>query len=87
MPKMDGVRSCNDTQVFRGAWDQTFISGLPGLTPLPQVSPSIRSSINNSGLSIGLLVMSLQQPASGRSLDPWPRAGTSHRGGDRLSNN
>ena len=77
----------HDTQVFRGAWDQTFTSGLPGLALLPQVSLSTRLSINNSGLSIDLLVMSLQQPASGRSLDPWPRAGTSRRGGGRLSNN
>jgi REP element-mobilizing transposase RayT len=83
---VDGVRSCNDTRVFRGAWDQTFTSGA-GLAPLPQVSLSTHLSINNSGLGIDLLVMSLQQFASGRSLDPWPRAGTSRRGGDRLSNN
>jgi transposase len=81
------IRSCNDIEVFRGAWDQTFTSGVPGFAPLPQVSLSTRLSINNSGLSIDLLVMSLQQPASGRSLDPWPRAGTSRRGGGRLSNN
>ena len=55
--------------------------------PAAAVSLSIRLSINNSGLSCDLLVMSLQQPASGRSLDPWPRAGTSRRGGGRLSNN
>ena len=85
--RLDGVRSCNDAQVFRGAWDQTFISGLPGLVPLPQDSLSTCLSINNSGLSIDLLIMSLQQPASGRSPDPWPRAGTSRRVGGRLSNN
>ena len=39
------------------------------------------------GLSNDLLVMSLQQRANGRSLNPWRRAGTSHRGGGRLSNN
>jgi hypothetical protein len=31
--------------------------------------------------------MRLQQLASGHSLDPWPRAGTSRRGGGKLSNN
>src|SRR5215813_10602602 len=85
--KWTGSRSCNDTQVFRGTWDQTFTSGLRGLAPLPQVSLSTRLSINNSGLSIDLLVMSLQRPASGRSPDPLPRAGTSRRGGGRLPNN
>jgi hypothetical protein len=66
---------------------RTFTSGLPGLAPLPQLSLSTRLSINNSGRNIDLLVMSLQQPASGRSLDSWPRPGTSRRGGGRLSNN
>src|SRR5262245_66572674 len=45
-------------QVFRGAWDQTFTSGLPGLAPLPQVSLSTRLLINNSGLSIDLFTCS-----------------------------
>src|SRR5215831_11403976 len=78
------IRSCNDIQVFRGAWDQTFTAALPGLAPLPQDSLSTCLSIDNSRLSIELLVMSVQQPASGCSPDPWPRARTSRRGASRL---
>jgi hypothetical protein len=50
-------------------------------------SGPLAGATGESSLNIDLLVMSLRQPASGRSPDPWPRAGTSRRGGGRLSDN
>jgi hypothetical protein len=43
--ELDGSGLCNDTQVFRGAWDQTFTSGLPGLAPAA-ASFSLDSFVN-----------------------------------------
>jgi hypothetical protein len=39
------VKSSNDTQVFRSAWDQTFTSGLPGLASA-DASFSLDSLVN-----------------------------------------
>jgi hypothetical protein len=53
------------------------------------LQPDVVAQVEALQLGIGreLLTYRLRVFSSGRSLDPWPRVGTSRRGGGRLSDN